>query len=254
VIDRTLKSTAWRSLGYFVVLEAMLVVAILFWPDFERGMPFFKSIKSLPLVKDMMGPIEAAGVQGYVIVQHFFKGCNTLGTAAAVLFAMGAVAGEVQRGTLEIWLARPLSRRRILLERWLAGAAALTWPIFAVALTAPWLLGRVDETIPLWPLVLSSVHQTLFLLAIYAATFFFSTVGRNPTSIALGMLFFTTFEFSLYMVKTLSKASIFRLSDVDVYMRVFRTRALDPGLWPWLVLFTLVMLGASLLAFERRVP
>jgi hypothetical protein len=55
-------------------------------------------------------------------------------------------------------------------------------------------------------------------------------------------------------VPPLSKASIFRLSDVDVYMRVFRTRALDPGLWPWLVLFTLVMLGASLLAFERRVP
>jgi ABC-type transport system involved in multi-copper enzyme maturation permease subunit len=254
VIERALKSTAWRSLGYFVVLEAMLAVAVLFWPDFERGLPFFKSITSLPLVKDMIGPIEAAGVQGYVIVQHFFKGCNTLGTAAAILFAMGAVAGEVQRGTLEIWLARPLSRRRILLERWIAGAVALSWPVFASSLSTPWLLARVGEHMALEPLVLASAHQTLFLLAIYSATFFFSAVGRNPTAIALGMLFFTTFEFSIYMVKTLSRTSIFRLTDVDAFMRVFETRALDPRLWPWLALFSLVALGASSWAFARRVP
>jgi ABC-type transport system involved in multi-copper enzyme maturation permease subunit len=61
-------------------------------------------------------------VFAYVTGQHFFKGCNTLGTAAAVLLAVGAVAGEAHRGTLEIWLARPLSRRRILSERWVQGA------------------------------------------------------------------------------------------------------------------------------------
>ena len=42
----------------------------------------------------------AAGVSAYVTAQHFFKGCNTLGAACAILFAFGAIAGEAHRGTL----------------------------------------------------------------------------------------------------------------------------------------------------------
>jgi ABC-type transport system involved in multi-copper enzyme maturation permease subunit len=73
-----------------------------------------------------------------MILQHFFKGCNALGGMVAVIFAMNAVAAEAQRGTLEIWLARPLSRRRLLLERWAAGAIWLSLPVFR-PLTIPFL-------------------------------------------------------------------------------------------------------------------
>jgi len=42
-------------------------------------------------------------VIGYISGQHFFKGCNTLGTAAAVLFAVGAVAGDVCGRIRSVW-------------------------------------------------------------------------------------------------------------------------------------------------------
>ena len=103
-------------------------------------MPFLKG-------KNLVGLLEVTGVEGYVIAQHFFKGCMVLGIPAAVLFSMGAVAGEVHRGSLEIWLARPLSRNRILVERWVQGALAVVIPVFATSLTIPWLLSFVDEMV-----------------------------------------------------------------------------------------------------------
>ena len=95
-------------LGYFVILELMLVGAVLYWPNFEGNLESVRALSSpIPALRDIINDIEETGVFGYISGQHFFKGCNTLGTAAAVLFAVGAVAGEAHRGTLEILLARP---------------------------------------------------------------------------------------------------------------------------------------------------
>ena len=116
-ISRTVRSYAFSSFGFFFLLEAMLAAAILFWPSFEETVEAVKSIAPIRFLRDVVDGMAKEGVVAYVNGQHFFKGCNTLGIAAAVLLAMNAVAGEAQRGTLEIWLARPQSRTRILLEQ-----------------------------------------------------------------------------------------------------------------------------------------
>jgi ABC-type Na+ efflux pump permease subunit len=167
---------------------------------------------------------------------------------------MGAVAGEAQRGTLEIWLARPLSRRRILLERWLAGALAVSIPVFLSSATVPWLLDRVREEMSFSILMLASVHQSLFLVAIYAITFLFSCTSSRPILIAFVMLMFTIFEFALYMIQDVTHASIFRLADIDVHARIGATHALDLRLVLPLIGVIAVALWGSLVAFARRVP
>jgi ABC-2 type transport system permease protein len=253
-MDRELKSTLWRSLAFALVLEAMLAGAILFWPNFKDNIGVLKAMMPMKVMKEMVDSLGQGGVVAYVNGQHFFKGCNTLGCAASVLFAMGAVAGEAQRGTLEIWLARPLSRRRILCGRFLAGALAVSLPVFATTLTIPWLLARVEESARLGPLVLCAAHESLFLLAVYSVTFFLSSVGHRPIFIAFVVLFTTTFEFSMYMIQTVTHWSIFRLSDIETFGRISSSSALD---WrvcgPFMAVIALALF-ASLYAFERRVP
>jgi len=252
-MDRELRTLVWRTLGYFVILEAMLVAAILFWPNFEENVGAIKKIVPA-FMQEMVVPMIEGGVKAYVNAQHFFKGCNTLGVAAAVLFAMGAVAGEAHRGTLEIWLARPVSRTRLLTERWVSGALGVCLPVFATTATIPWLLGFVDESIPVPPLFWCAVHQSLFLLAVFSLTFLFSTVGRAPTKIAFGMLFFTTFQFAIYMVKVLTHWSIFRLTDIESFQWIFSRGGLDWTKAAPLVVMIGVCLTGSLVAFHRRVP
>ncbi len=140
-----LRAKLWMGLSYFVVLEALLVAAMLYWPQFAKNLEHLKSLIPLEVLREMADRIDESGASAYVHAQHFFKGCNALGGLVAVMFAMNAVAAEAQRGTLEIWLARPLSRRRLLLARWFAGAFWISVPVLvSTGLgkgTAAWVAG-----------------------------------------------------------------------------------------------------------------
>jgi len=118
-MGRDARACLGRLLVLAFLLELMLVPAVLYWPIFEENVAFAKNLVPFLKGKDVLGMVEVTGFSGYVIAQHFMKGCLFGGVLGAVLFSMNAVAGEARRGTLEIWLARPLSRRRILLERWI---------------------------------------------------------------------------------------------------------------------------------------
>lgn len=248
-------SLAVFALALLVLLELMLAAAILFWPEFLTNLSALRSMaSSIPILGESMQKIEDKGFPAYVLAQHFFKGCNALGTAAAVLFAAPAVAGEAHRGTLELWLARPFSRRRLLLERWLAGALALTLPILLSSLTIPLLAERVEEYEAYGPYLACALHQSLFLLAIYGLTFLGSCLGSNPNKIAMTVLFVAVFQFGLYMVKTATHWSLFRLCDMDVLLVLA-----DDGKWNLPIVATLAgtvaaSLAASLFVFSRRCP
>jgi hypothetical protein len=250
----TTRSLVLRSLGFLFVLEAMLVPAILFWPNFQGNIDALRSMAPLPMLKDMIDALGKGGIAAYVLGQHFFKGCNSLGVAAAILFSMGAVAGEAQRGTLEIWLSRPLSRRRMLTEKWIGGALAISLPVFLSSATIPWLISFVDESMQLGPLMLCALHQSLFLVMLYSVTFLLSCIGRKPTVIAFVMLFFTTLEFALYLVKTATHTSLFRLVDVPTFLAIHGKHALAADKIAIMACVTLITYLASLWIFARRVP
>ncbi len=243
------------ALAYFVILELLLAAAILYWPNFAANVPALRTLAApIPIAGEILDRVEETGALAYILFHHFFKGCNTLGTAAAVLFAAPAVAGEVHRGTLELWLARPVSRARLLCERYLAGALALVVPIFLSSLTIPALAERVDELEPYSPYLLGSLHQSIFLLAIYSVTFLISALGSNPTKIALSLLFLTTFEFAIYVIKVVTHWSLFRLADIQVLIDLADARALDWGICGPLLGVSALSLALALFAFRRRTP
>ncbi len=254
-MNRSLRGLAVAALAYFVLLELMLVAAILYWPSFQENLGSLKAIAGpMPMLQDMLAEIEETGVLAYATGQHFFKGCNTLGIAAAVLFAVGAVAGEAHRGTLEIWLARPFSRTRLLTERYVAGALAVGIPVVVSAATIPILVGFVDEEVELGAMLLCSIHQWVFLMTIYGLTFLLSTLGSHPTRIALFVLFLSTFEFAIYMVKVVTDWSYFRLADIETFVDAARDGRLEVSVVLPLFAAVVVLYVGSLLAFHRRVP
>lgn len=253
-MERTLRAYLLPTLAYFILLETMLAAALLYWPNFEENVGALKAMAPLDMLKDMVDTLAQGGIEAYVTGQHFFKGCNTLGTAAAVLFSAGAVAGEVHRGTLEVWLARPFSRKRLLLERWIVGALALALPILLTTLTVPWLLGFVDTEVALQPLMLCALQQAIFLVALYSLTFFLSTLFDTPMGIALSVLFLTTLEFAIYLVKVVTHFSMYRLTDIEVFMKIMKSNELNWMQVGPMLGFTALMLIASLVAFSRKVP
>lgn len=252
-MERTIRSYLLPALGYLFVLELMLVAAIYYWPDFRENVSTFSKMAPAAL-RGLVDALGSGGVSNYVNGQHFFKGCNTLGTAAAVLFSMGAVAGEAHRGTLEIWLARPFSRRRILLERWFAGALALCIPVFLTSATIPKLLAMHGETMDYGDLMLCSVQQSLLLLVVYSITFLWSVHSSRPARLALVMLFLSTMQFALYLVKGITHFSLYRLSDMNAFSNILLHNRLDLRLVLPMIAIIGVLVALSLRGFARRTP
>ncbi|MBI5364821.1 MAG: ABC transporter permease [Planctomycetes bacterium] len=249
-----LRAVRWMFLAYLVVLEVLLLLAVWFWPEVEKNLDALTDMAPIQMLKDLLQRVSDEGIVPYLTAQHFFKGCNAVGSVAAVLLAMGAVAGEAHRGTLELWLARPFSRRRILAERFLAGALVLVVPVFATTWSLPLLLELVHEEIELAPMLWCAVHQSLFLLGVYAAAFLCSCLSTTPLWIAFGFLVGAVFEFAIYMVPKVTHTSVFRLSDVEVYQRIHATGALDPALVIPMLATIAVLVVASDRAFARRTP
>ena len=243
------------GLGFFVVLEIMLVAAIYWWPTFEQNIPSIKAIAApIAMLSDLVDQVDQFGVSGYIVGQHFFKGCSALGTAAAVLFAANAVAGEAHRGTMEIWLARPVSRLRLMSERWFGGLFVVIGPVFATSVTVPALLGMFDKTMDMSDLMRCSVHMNAFLAAIYAVSFLWSCHSSEPMRISFVMLFISVMIFALYLVEGVTHYSLYRLVEIKVFMRIITKDAMNWTLLAPMLACTAAAYGLSVRAFLRRVP
>jgi hypothetical protein len=85
-------------------------------------------------------------------------------------------------------------------------------------------------------------------------TFLASCLSDKPMLIAFVALVLALFQFSIYMIKVWTHASLFRLADVFVFERIFAGGALDPRICVPLALVSLASYAAALFAFERRTP
>jgi hypothetical protein len=255
-VPRLWHSAFWGAFGYGLILLAMLVPAVAFYPKFAENISSLRALAPLPVLQTLVDELEAGGLWAYIAGQQFFKAANTVGVAAAVLFAVMGPALEAQRGTLEILLARPYSRTRILLERYAAGALAVTVPIFLTTWSVPAQLAYfgIEERLPWELLTLASVHQSLLLLTIYSVTFALCAAGRHPIPIAFTVLFLTTLQFGIYMVQNWTHWSLFRLTDVQRFMDIEHDLALDLSrVLPMAAVSALFLLLAWWL-FRRRLP
>lgn len=252
---RGLKSYLLYSLGFFLVLEIMIAAAIYWWPTFEDNAQNIINIASrIPVLGGLATTVKEKGVSAYVYGQQYFKGCAALGTAACVLFAAPAVAGEVHRGTMEMWLARPVSRFRLFTERWVGGFVAIAAPVVLSSISIAWMLPWVDDSMPVADLALTSLHMVLFLAPIYAATFAWSSFGSEPMRISFVMLFLSVLAFAMYLVEAVTNYTPYRIVDIRVFLDIEKAGQLDWRYYVPLTAATLAGYVVGLRSFLRRTP
>ena len=116
------RAFAWWSLG-LVGLVAMIVSV---YPSIRDNAGLQQLIEDYPeALKGFIafgGQVDYASAAGYLGSELFALMVPLLFLVAAIATGAGARAGEEERGTLELLLANPVSRRRVVLEK--AGALA----------------------------------------------------------------------------------------------------------------------------------
>jgi ABC-2 type transport system permease protein len=180
-----------------------------------------------------------------------------LGLVFAVGFAGAAIAGERQRGTLEVLLARPVSRRRTYLTALVASlqfVAVTTLALTAGALVGAAIVGRVAELGPgnlpvLW------LNASLLFGAV-AAISLAASVSFDRLTPALGLsLAFVLVSYFLDVIGELwPDAAFLQPYSVFHYLdaRAALTGLADPADFAVLAGVIAVAVGYALVVFPRR--
>lgn len=225
IARKTWREVRGMTIAYFFILEALIASAILYWPEIAVNLPKLGLIKNMlpgDFMKRMFQGIMDSGFPAYVTVQQFFKGINIAGIACAVLIGTGSIAGERENGTLDMLLSRPISRSRILFQKYWVLALAVVVPIFASSMTIPWMETWIDpktieERCSFSGLMHASWRASLFSLFFLTLTLVFSVYLREQVKVAFAIGGIIVLQVGMFFVQVLRKSSIFRLSDYDVY-------------------------------------
>lgn len=132
-LDDARRGFIWWSIG-LVGLVGMIASV---YPSIRDNPGLNKLIEDYPeALKGFIafgGEVDYASAAGYLGSELFSLMIPLLFLVAAIANGAGAIAGEEERGTLELLLANPVSRRRVVLEKVaalvaeLAGLGAVLW-------------------------------------------------------------------------------------------------------------------------------
>jgi len=257
VFTKTIRDLRWPTFWVALGMGAMTGYFALLFPTYSK-------IVDLNSILDKMGPAakllgaslgDASTLVGFLHIELFSMILPALMVAFLAGMASGFTAGEESRGTIDILLSYPVSRRRLVLEKTLAIvlsailAAVVVW-IFAVA-------GAAASSSPLpWDKLAAALVMLVLIGLAFGAIALAIAAFTGNRGVAIGVA--VALMVVMYLVDALSaivdSLGVVRpLSLFRYYMGGDPLRNgiafADAGV---LAAVAVVFLIISLVAFERR--
>lgn len=186
VLTGVLKEQRRSLLVWGGALFAVSAFYISFYPSIGSSPAMQEVIDSMPAgVAEALGYDQITSAAGYI-------GATVFGLLAPILLLVfgistGArlIAGEEEAGSLELELAHPIGRMRLVGERWLAVAIDLVLLVIPVVAASLLLVFALDLDVELGNLLAMSVGLLLFAMAFGSVAFAVgAATGRR--AVALG--------------------------------------------------------------------
>jgi ABC-2 type transport system permease protein len=256
IFDRTLHDQRRALAGWAVGLALLAAWLLAVYPTIRDNADMAALLESYPkALREMFHLADFTSGPGYLRAEVFAFTAPVLLIVLGVLWGSDAIAGEEDRHTIGLLLANPVSRRRVVLEKWLAvcsgvlGAAGVLGVALAVGGSA------VGLDVPLWRLA-AAVLATGLLAVVFASLALAIGAATGHRGFARGATLAAAVV--AYLVSS--------LADVVSWMRPLRglspwhhALGVDPigrGFFPLrlglLVLLAVAFVGAAAAVFDRR--
>lgn len=256
-LRRTLLDQAWTTLWFAVGVAGYGVLIVLFWPTMKKSEVLYEQLlKAFPEAMVKAFGIEGMGkFTGFLGTEFLNLMWPLIVAVFVIMTASLAVAGEIDRGTIELWLSVPERRWRLLLAK----IAALLVEIIALSVATVLSVAAgallVGEELPLSGLLAAGVVLASFCIALGGYAVLFSS-AMSSRGAAAGLAAAVTFASYLAGVLSGLGTDAERLKYLSIVTAFHPQRALEGGEYLGDVL---VLLGigvacaiASLVVFERR--
>ncbi|HET7060139.1 MAG TPA: ABC transporter permease subunit [Candidatus Saccharimonadales bacterium] len=201
----TLWQRRWSTLWWSVGVASFIFITLVFYPSFKTaGSALEQSFSSLPKAALGLfgGSADFFSPVGYLNSQIFFLLLPLLLTMLAVSLGASLIAREEQNLTIEMLLARPVSRGRLLLAKATAGTLALA-TVSLVAMVTVVVCARIFglDGVPSSSVALASLNCFLLAFCTGAIAFLLAATGRARGA-AIGIA--TLIGFGGYILSSLA--------------------------------------------------
>lgn len=140
IFAKALRDRRRGLLGWSAGLAGLTGLIFLYWPSVRGDRELDRFVQRLPeAVRALTGHGSFAEPAGYLNAELFSLMIPLLLLVVAIGMGARAIAGEEERGTLELLLSAPVARRRVLAEKVAAGLVVLT--VLGLVLLASLLIG-----------------------------------------------------------------------------------------------------------------
>jgi ABC-2 type transport system permease protein len=260
LIAITLRQKRIGLIAYSMAGLAMIGMYIAIYPMLQaQADSLTQVVKSLPpaLLKafgsDNLGMANFEGLAG---IKHYGFVWPLLAAFLAISFAGGALAGEVEKGTMGLWLSAPLSRAKIYWSKYWAGTLAVVgFTLVTVTAVIP-LAGLAQVELSAADFLALSVSGGLFGLAILSITMVISSLVSEKGRVygIMGALLLAMYVANVIaeiagQVSALKYLSFFHYFGPEL---ILRGHAIDP--WAYAVFGVVIVASAILgaVTFQRR--
>lgn len=260
LLDRAMADRRRWLIGWSTGIVLTIVLSIAFWPSMEGQADEMNEMieempESLRALFGMGEGIDPFSPIGYLSAQVYALTLPVLLLIAGIGLA-GALAGDEERGLLEVTWTLPIRRWQVVLERWLA-VMALTTALAAVTFVSTLASTRA---VGLEVGVGSLVWATFGALALtWAVSAVCLAAGARTGRRGLAISVASTIAVASYLVTSLADARIGFFETLDVvsvftYYDVVDTLVSGTPSWSLLVLLgaAAVMVALALRSIEGR--
>ncbi|MEP7215300.1 MAG: ABC transporter permease subunit [Anaerolineaceae bacterium] len=138
VFTKTIRDQRIAVLAWSIALVALGYVHVLMYPEYRDAS---SALSQTAYYQALAGEAGGIGTPGGYIVAEYFTGAPIMVLIFAIIAGTGAVAAEEAAGTLDLALAQPIRRTRLLLEK--ATALSLVAVLVSMASLPGLLLGKL---------------------------------------------------------------------------------------------------------------
>ena len=256
VFTKTLRDLRWPTFWVALGMGGMTAYFAILYPTYSKILDISSLLAKMGPVAKLMGATgDINSLTGFLHIELFSMILPALMVVLAAGLSSGFTAGEESRGTIDVLLSYPISRRRLVLEKCLAVLIACV-----VAAAVTWALGLAGAAISSSPLAADKLAAACVMLVLISLVYgslalAISTATGNrgaAIGVAVGLLVVT------YLIDGLANIvdglnTIRWISPFKYYMGNDPLRnGIDLGDAAVLIGITAVLVVVSVVAFERR--
>src|SRR3990167_2383408 len=186
----TLWQRRWSILWWTIGITAFILINMVFYPTFrDQAAELEKSLSQLSesTVALFSDTGEFFSPVGYLSGQIFYLMLPLLIGALAIAAGSSLIGREEREGTLELLLARPISRTRLMLAKASVGLIIVVIVGFVAAIATAIMAKLVGLAVPFDNILLAGVAATALGLSFGAIAFMITMLGRTARTASVGV-------------------------------------------------------------------